>query len=62
MMAIGAAVAVAGGVGGLYVSFYAGTAAGASIAGAIVILYLAALAAVTTIRAIHGRRIRDHVA
>jgi ABC-type Mn2+/Zn2+ transport system permease subunit len=61
MMAAGAAVAVAGGIAGLYVSYYADTAAGASVAGSIVILYLAALAAATTLRA-HGRRVRDQLA
>jgi ABC-type Mn2+/Zn2+ transport system permease subunit len=39
MMAGAAAVAVAGVVGGLYLSFYAGTAAGASIAAVLVGLY-----------------------
>ena len=62
MMAVGAAVAVAGGAAGLYVSYYANTAAGASVAGAIVILYVATLAVVTTIRASHGRRVRDQLA
>jgi ABC-type Mn2+/Zn2+ transport system permease subunit len=62
MMAAGAAVAIVGGIAGLYVSYYAETAAGASVAGAIVILYLAALAAVTTIRGTHGRRVRNRVA
>ena len=61
MMAAGAAVAVAGGIAGLYVSYYADTAAGASVAGSIVILYLAALAAATTLRA-HGRPVRDQLA
>jgi ABC-type Mn2+/Zn2+ transport system permease subunit len=45
MMAISAAVAVAAGVGGLYLSYYAGTAAGASIAAVLVGAYLAAGAA-----------------
>jgi ABC-type Mn2+/Zn2+ transport system permease subunit len=61
MMAAGAAVAVAGGIAGLYLSYFADTAAGASVAGSIVILYLAALAAATTLRA-HGRRVRDQLA
>jgi ABC-type Mn2+/Zn2+ transport system permease subunit len=61
MMALGAAVAVAGAIAGLYVSYYADTAAGASVAGAVVILYLAALAAATPLRA-HGRRVRDQLA
>jgi ABC-type Mn2+/Zn2+ transport system permease subunit len=42
MMAWGAAAAVVAGLGGLYVSYYAATAAGASIAGANVGLWLAA--------------------
>ena len=37
------AVAIAGGVAGLYVSYYAGTAGGASIALCLVGAYLAAL-------------------
>jgi ABC-type Mn2+/Zn2+ transport system permease subunit len=45
MMAIAAAVAVLGGVAGLYLSYYAGTAAGASVALAIVAAYLLSLAA-----------------
>jgi ABC-type Mn2+/Zn2+ transport system permease subunit len=43
MMALAVAIAIAGGSGGLYLSYYAGTAAGASIAGCIVGLYLLAL-------------------
>ena len=42
-MAVGALVAVGGGVGGLYLSYYVGTAAGASIAACVVALYLLAL-------------------
>jgi ABC-type Mn2+/Zn2+ transport system permease subunit len=45
MMATSAAVAVAAGVGGLYLSYYAGTAAGASIAAVLVGAYLLAGAA-----------------
>ena len=45
MMWLAVLTAVAGGAAGLYLSYYAGTAGGASIAGAIVVLYLAALAA-----------------
>jgi ABC-type Mn2+/Zn2+ transport system permease subunit len=40
MMAVAVAVAVAGGVGGLYASYYLDTAAGASIAAALVLAYL----------------------
>ncbi len=44
MLWAGIAVAIAGGVAGLYLSYYAGTAAGASIALCLVGAYLAALA------------------
>lgn len=43
MMATAAAVAVLAGCGGLYLSYYARTAAGASIAGVIVAAYVVAL-------------------
>jgi ABC-type Mn2+/Zn2+ transport system permease subunit len=42
MLALAAALAVAAGVGGLYLSYYANTAAGASVAGVIVAAYLVA--------------------
>jgi ABC-type Mn2+/Zn2+ transport system permease subunit len=42
MMAVSAAVAVVAGAAGLYLSYYAGTAAGASIAGMLVAAYLVA--------------------
>jgi ABC-type Mn2+/Zn2+ transport system permease subunit len=42
MMAAAAAIAVLAGVGGIYLSYHAGTAAGASIAGVLVAAYLAA--------------------
>jgi ABC-type Mn2+/Zn2+ transport system permease subunit len=42
MMAVSAAVAMIAGVGGLYLSYYAGTAAGASIAAMLVGAYLVA--------------------
>ena len=42
MMAVSAAVAVVAGVSGLYLSYYAGTAAGASIAAMLVAAYLVA--------------------
>lgn len=45
MMALAAVIGVLAGAGGLYLSFYASTAAGASIAGVMVAVYL--LAAVT---------------
>ncbi|MDX6673110.1 MAG: hypothetical protein QOH11_528 [Solirubrobacteraceae bacterium] len=44
MMAAAAALAVAAGVAGLYLSYYASTAGGASIAAVMVAMYLAALA------------------
>ena len=43
MIAIAAAIAVLAGVAGLYLSYYAGTAGGASVALAIVAFYLASL-------------------
>jgi ABC-type Mn2+/Zn2+ transport system permease subunit len=46
MLVTGTAVAIAAGVGGLYLSYYADTAAGASIAGLLVLAY-AALALTT---------------
>jgi len=45
MMAASAAIAVVAGIGGLYLSYYAGTAAGASIAAVLVGAYLVAGAA-----------------
>ncbi|HYJ21673.1 MAG TPA: metal ABC transporter permease [Solirubrobacterales bacterium] len=44
MLAIAAAIAVLAGLAGLYLSYYAGTAAGASVALTIIAFYLAALA------------------
>jgi ABC-type Mn2+/Zn2+ transport system permease subunit len=43
MMALACALAVVAGVAGLYLSYYASTAAGASIAGVMVILYFGVL-------------------
>ncbi|HEX3317699.1 MAG TPA: metal ABC transporter permease [Solirubrobacteraceae bacterium] len=43
MMALACAVAIGAGVGGLYLSYYAGTAAGASIAGVMVAVFVVAL-------------------
>ena len=43
MMLLAAALAVLAGIGGLYLSYYAGTAGGASVALAIVAVYLLAL-------------------
>jgi ABC-type Mn2+/Zn2+ transport system permease subunit len=44
MMAVAAAVAVLAGIGGIYLSYYARTAAGASIAAVVVGVYVVALA------------------
>jgi ABC-type Mn2+/Zn2+ transport system permease subunit len=44
MIALAVAIGVLAGAGGLYLSFYAGTAAGASIAGVMVAVYLLAAA------------------
>jgi ABC-type Mn2+/Zn2+ transport system permease subunit len=44
MMALAATIAAAGGATGLYVSYYADTAAGASIAAVIVVVHIAAVA------------------
>ena len=43
MMVLAALLAVAAGISGLYLSYYAGTAGGASVAGVMVVLYLATL-------------------
>jgi ABC-type Mn2+/Zn2+ transport system permease subunit len=52
MMALAAVLAVVGGFAGIYASYYLGTAAGASIAGAATIIYLGALAV-----GVGGRRV-----
>lgn len=54
MIALAVALGVAAAVGGLYLSYYAGTAAGASVALAIVAVYLASLP--------FGRRVRRRAA
>lgn len=58
MMAVAAAIAVAAGIGGIYLSYYAGTAAGASIAAVMVGAYALSLAAgpVTTSTRSRGTR------
>jgi ABC-type Mn2+/Zn2+ transport system permease subunit len=53
MLWVSVAVAIAGGVAGLYVSYYAGTAGGASIALCLVGAYLAAMA-VDAVRALRA--------
>jgi ABC-type Mn2+/Zn2+ transport system permease subunit len=58
MMVVAAAVAVLAGCGGLYLSYYARTAAGASIAAVIVAAYAVALAAGAMRRRATGRRAR----
>ena len=45
MLAASVAIAILGGVGGIYLSYHAGTAAGASIAGVLVAVYLVAAGA-----------------
>lgn len=55
MLWLSVAVAVAGGVAGLYVSYYAGTAGGASIALCLVGAYLAAMAAAAAVSGSWGR-------
>jgi ABC-type Mn2+/Zn2+ transport system permease subunit len=55
MILVSGAIAVVGGVGGMYLSFYAGTAAGASIAGVLVLAYVA-VAAVRAAVGTRGRR------
>jgi ABC-type Mn2+/Zn2+ transport system permease subunit len=45
MMALSCAIAALAGIGGLYLSYYAGTAAGASVAGVLVGAYVLAAAA-----------------
>jgi ABC-type Mn2+/Zn2+ transport system permease subunit len=50
MAVLGIAVAIAGGIAGLYLSYYAGTAAGASIALCLVGAYVVALAGDTMLR------------
>jgi ABC-type Mn2+/Zn2+ transport system permease subunit len=54
MMALAAVIGVVAGACGLYLSFYADTAAGASIAGAIVVLYLLAATCSTAMRQARG--------
>ena len=50
MAVVSSAFAIAGGIGGLYLSYYAGTAGGASIALCLVGAYLAALVADAALR------------
>jgi ABC-type Mn2+/Zn2+ transport system permease subunit len=55
MMVLATSLCVLAGVGGLYLSYYAGIASGASVAGAIVALYLIVLSG-SKIRGLHRRR------
>jgi ABC-type Mn2+/Zn2+ transport system permease subunit len=57
MLAVSALVAVVGGWGGLYLSYYAGTAAGASVSG--VLALLAILSVATTRSPRNGRAARS---
>lgn len=61
-MLIAAAVAIASGVGGLLLSYHAGLAAGASIAGVTVLVYLALAAVAAVTRHGLGRRARASAA
>ena len=54
MMALAAFIGVVAGACGLYLSFYANTAAGASIAGTIVVLYLLGATCSTALRHARG--------
>jgi ABC-type Mn2+/Zn2+ transport system permease subunit len=56
MIAIAVATAVAAGLAGLYLSYYAGTAGGASVALAIVAAYLLSLPAGRALAALRGER------
>jgi ABC-type Mn2+/Zn2+ transport system permease subunit len=59
MMALAAALAVCAGVGGLYVSYWAGLAAGASIVACVVSLYAVALALTSARRSLGRAIVRD---
>jgi ABC-type Mn2+/Zn2+ transport system permease subunit len=56
MIATATSIAVLGGLAGLYLSYYAGTAGGASVALAIVAAYLLALVVAPPLRRLRGRR------
>jgi ABC-type Mn2+/Zn2+ transport system permease subunit len=56
MIALAVAIAVLAGIAGLYLSFYAGTAGGASVALAILALYLATLPLGRLVSARHEKR------
>jgi ABC-type Mn2+/Zn2+ transport system permease subunit len=56
MIALAVALAILAGLGGLYLSYYAGTAGGASVALAIVVVYLASLPAGQLLSFLHGEK------
>jgi ABC-type Mn2+/Zn2+ transport system permease subunit len=56
MLFVASGLAVAAGIGGLYVSYYANTAAGASIAGVTVVLYAVATGGAWAVRASRSTR------
>ncbi|MFL5867731.1 MAG: metal ABC transporter permease [Thermoleophilaceae bacterium] len=56
MMAVAAAIAIAAGIGGLYLSYYANTAAGASIAAVLVAAYAVAAISAASFPRIRGTR------
>jgi ABC-type Mn2+/Zn2+ transport system permease subunit len=63
MIAIAIGIALLGGIGGIYMSYYVDTAAGASIAAMVVALYLVTLTASSVARAASatgGARIESH--
>jgi ABC-type Mn2+/Zn2+ transport system permease subunit len=56
MMVLASLLAMVAGVGGLYLSYYAGTAGGASIAGVMVSIYLAVLGGHVSLRRLREAR------
>jgi len=57
MMILAALLAVAAGISGLYLSYYAGTASGASVAGVMVVLYLSTLGGCAILRSLRNARL-----
>jgi ABC-type Mn2+/Zn2+ transport system permease subunit len=57
MIALAAAIAAGGAVGGLYLSYYADTAAGASIAALLVAVHICTAAALTALRTSRSGRL-----
>jgi ABC-type Mn2+/Zn2+ transport system permease subunit len=62
MMLASTLIGLGAGVAGIYISFHAGLAAGASIAGCIVVAYLVAIALVAARRAVDRRTASRHLA